>query len=117
MITKELRAIERARTICDARAKWDARTISQARLAFAAVSALAALNACGFTPQGGFLRSAVADRGREAAAAGLENAEWFLCRAAPVGAIKDRYGASLERMDAYNVMCNPAWVPIPPQPE
>ena len=78
----------------------------------AAVLALVALNACGFTSQGDFLRSTVADRGREAAAEGLINAEWFLCRAVPIGAIRDRYGPSPERMAAYNTICNLPETPV-----
>jgi len=39
----------------------------------------------------------------------LENAEWWRCRASPVGAIIDRYGASQRRWDAYRVSCIGFW--------
>lgn len=64
------------------------------------------LAGCGLTPQGDLLRSEVASQGREAAATALENTEWALCRAMPVGAIKDRYGRSAELSAAYNQLCN-----------
>jgi len=64
------------------------------------------LAGCGLTPQGNLVRSEVASQGRQAAATALENAEWALCRALPVGAIKDRYGRSAELSEAYNRLCN-----------
>ena len=74
----------------------------------AAVTAvfLPLLAGCGLTPQGNLVRSEVASQGREAAATALENTEWALCRAMPVGAIKDRYGRSAELTAAYNQLCN-----------
>ena len=77
-----------------------------------AAAAVLVLGGCGFTPQGDFLRSAVADRGRGAAAAGLENAEWFLCRVALIGAVRDRYGSPPERMAAYNTLCSAPSAPV-----
>lgn len=64
------------------------------------------LAGCGLTAQGNLVRSEVASQGREAAATALENTEWALCRAMPVGAIKDRYGRSAELSEAYNRLCN-----------
>lgn len=64
------------------------------------------LAGCGLTAQGNMVRSEVAGQGREAAAAALENTEWALCRAMPVGAVKDRYGRSAELSAAYNSLCN-----------
>lgn len=69
------------------------------------------LTGCGLTPQGDAFRGAVAERGREAAAQGLENAEWYMCRASPVGAILDRYGQSNDRWDSYRGICMQRWAP------
>jgi hypothetical protein len=70
-----------------------------------ALLALFLLAGCGLTPQGDFVRGAVATQGREAAAAGLENAEWYICRASPVGAVVDRYGVSEGRWGAWTDIC------------
>lgn len=66
-----------------------------------------ALGGCGLTPQGDFLRSAIADRGSDGARIGLENAVWFLCRAATRGSIQDYFGRTEELADAYNTLCPP----------
>jgi hypothetical protein len=68
---------------------------------------MAALLICGggLTPGGVSLRASTAIKGREAAAAALEKAQWLLCRAMPVGAIKDRYGRSAELAAAYSRLC------------
>ncbi len=58
----------------------------------AAILAAFLLNACGLTPQGDAVREAIATKGRVVGGKMLENAEWVMCRAAPVGAVKDRYG-------------------------
>lgn len=65
---------------------------------------LATVAAC-TSPQGALLRDVVADRGRAEAAAGLENAEWWICRASPVGAIRDRYGRTEATAEAWNTLC------------
>ncbi len=44
---------------------------------------------------------------REAAADALQANEYYMCRVSPVGAVKDRYGASQELTDAYNTICDP----------
>ncbi|MCG8607892.1 hypothetical protein MJD09_23265 [bacterium] len=62
--------------------------------------------ACGLTPQGDVIRSAVSGKGAAAMDEGLTNAEWFLCQAASVGSVKRRYGSSPERSKAYMDLCN-----------
>lgn len=74
------------------------------RMLLAAVLTLT-LAGCGLTPQSDAVRGAVAERGRAAAAAGLENAEWYICRASPVGAVVDRYGAAQAQWDAWSQLC------------
>ncbi len=49
------------------------------------------LAGCGFTPQGDALRAAVANRAAQAYDEGLENAVWFVCRAASIGSVKRRW--------------------------
>jgi hypothetical protein len=63
------------------------------------------LAGCGLTPQGQAIRQTIAEEGRAAAAAGLENAEWYICRASPVGAVVDRYGASETQWQAWSTLC------------
>lgn len=58
----------------------------------AAILAAFLLSACGLTPAGDVIRETVAAKGRVVGGQMLENAEWVMCRAAPVGAVKDRYG-------------------------
>ena len=70
-----------------------------------AVIVMLALSACGLTSQGDSFRSTVADKGREAAAKGLEDAEWWICRASPIGAVRDRYGRSEALAEAWNALC------------
>jgi hypothetical protein len=73
--------------------------------AAAALLALFLLAGCGLTPQGDAIRQGIATQGREAAAAGLENAEWWQCRGSPVGAVVDRYGASEMLWGAWSNIC------------
>ena len=63
------------------------------------------LSACGFTPQGDLIRDVVKQGTQKAGDAGLRNAEWFLCEAAPVGAVKRRYG-SANAAEAYAKLCD-----------
>ena len=63
------------------------------------------LGACGFTPQGDLIRDVVKQGTQKAGDAGLRNAEWFLCEAAPVGAVKRRYGAA-KAAEAYAKLCD-----------
>lgn len=52
-------------------------------------------------------RAAIAERSAEASDAVVESAEWTLCNAAPVGAIKRRYDTEEEKA-AYNAICSGA---------
>ena len=61
------------------------------------------LGTCGLTPQGDFVREAVKSYGSKVGDAGLTNAEFFMCEAAPVGAVKRRYGGG--KSAAYNQLC------------
>lgn len=54
----------------------------------------------------GGARDVIAERGAEASDQGLQDAEWYLCHASPVGAIKRRYGTSPERVEAYRELCS-----------
>ncbi len=63
------------------------------------------LAGCGLTPEGDLFRAAVREEGKTAAAKGLSNAEWYMCRAASVGAIKDRYGHVPDKVTAYMIIC------------
>ena len=69
--------------------------------------AVLVLGACGFTTQGTFVRNTLFSAAEKGAANGLINAEKFLCRLAPVGAVKDRYSITKEKAAAYAVICNP----------
>ncbi len=69
------------------------------------VAAFLLLGACGFTPQGDLIRDVVKQGTQKAGDAGLRNAEWFLCEAAPVGAVKRRYG-SANAAEAYAKLCD-----------
>ena len=70
------------------------------------------LAGCGLTPQGEAIRQTIAEQGREAAAAGLENAEWYICRASPVGAVVDRYGTSETQWSAWSTLCLDRTAPV-----
>jgi len=65
------------------------------------------LSACGFTSSGDTYREAFKAKGKKVAGQTLENAEWVICRAAPVGSVKDRYGISEEKALAYRNLCKP----------
>ena len=52
------------------------------------------------------VKTAIAVKGAELSAQALVDAEWWVCRAASVGSVKDRYGASLERADLYRNFCD-----------
>ena len=54
------------------------------------------LGACGVVKQKG---AALADQG-------LSNAEWVVCKLTPIGAIKRRYGQTVERADTYKDFCD-----------
>lgn len=61
------------------------------------------------TDFGSAVRQGVADKGRAEAAAALNDAEWLMCRAAPVGAVFDRYGQSDDRWKGYREICMKRW--------
>lgn len=63
------------------------------------------LGACGFTTQGTAIRDFFTGGVEKANAAGLINAEGFMCRLATVGAVKDRYGGSNAKAEAYEELC------------
>ena len=65
------------------------------------------LSACGFTPQGDLVRDLAKNKGAQAYDEGIENAEWFLCNAASVGAIRRKFGRDEKMANAYNTLCNP----------
>ncbi len=60
---------------------------------------------CGFTTQGDFFREVVKQKGKKIAGQTLENSVWYLCRGSPIGAVKDRFGVSDEKILAYNNIC------------
>lgn len=74
----------------------------------AALAATLAVGACGFTPQGDLIRDTVKAKGAQAYDEGLENAEWFICYAASVGAVRRKYGRDAQTAAAYNAICAPA---------
>lgn len=51
-------------------------------------------------------REVVKLKGAQAADQGLTDAEWLVCNAAPVGAVKRRYGQTVERADTYRDFCD-----------
>ena len=69
--------------------------------------ALVILAGCGQTSQGNVIRGLAQDRGAEIFDEGLENAEWFICRAASVGAVMRRYGSSAVKAAAWRALCLP----------
>ncbi len=70
------------------------------------------LGACGFTAEGDLARAAVAAKGAEAYDAGLDNATWFICNAASIGAINRRFGGDPE---TYLAFCGAADKRVPPR--
>lgn len=71
-----------------------------------AIVVLLLLSGCGFTAQGDFARETVRVKGAQAYDEGIENAEWFLCNAASVGAIRRRYGRDEKIAEAYKTLCS-----------
>ena len=61
------------------------------------------LSGCGFTPFGDTIRSAVKNYGAQAYDEGLENSEFYICKAASIGSILRRYGG--EKAAAWNKLC------------
>ena len=81
------------------------RPIAAVARSLALLGLIVLLGACGFTPQGDLIRDVVKQGTQKAGDAGLRNAEWFLCEAAPVGAVKRRYG-SANAAEAYAKLCD-----------
>ena len=51
-------------------------------------------------------RDVVQQRGAAAADQGLSDAEWLVCKATPIGAIKRRYGQTIESAETYRRFCD-----------
>ncbi len=66
---------------------------------------LFALTGCGISVYSDTARTTASEKGKKLAATSLENAEWWMCRAASVGAIKDRYGVNTQKSIAYHIIC------------
>lgn len=66
------------------------------------VSLLVLLGACSTFDT---VKTTVKAKGAKVAVEVLTDAEWVVCRAAPVGAVKDRYGQTVERADTYKEFC------------
>ena len=75
----------------------------------AALGAAFLLSACS-TPYGEAARHLIAEKGKQEASAQLSAAEWFICRAAPVGAIIDRYAS---RWEAWAKLCSGSVPDVP----
>lgn len=69
------------------------------------------LAGCGLTPEGALIRDTVAAKGAQAYDEGLENAEWFICNAASIGAVRRKYGRDPKSAETYTNLCSPS---IPP---
>ncbi len=61
---------------------------------------------CGFTEQGDLAREVISAKGAQAMDEGLRNAEFFICRAASVGAVMRRYGTTGEKARAWRILCS-----------
>ena len=66
---------------------------------------LAFLSGCGATAQGDFVRAQVENYGSKAYDKGLENSEFFLCRAASVGSVMRRYKGDDAKWLAWQEIC------------
>lgn len=49
------------------------------------------LTGCSLTPYDDYAQDYISKEGKESAAQLLQSTEWYLCRAAPIGSIRDRY--------------------------
>lgn len=70
------------------------------------------LAGCGLTPQSEFVRGQIAEQGAAAYDQGLADAEWFICNAASVGAVKRRYAVSEAKAESYRKLCEQGEAPI-----
>lgn len=75
-----------------------------------AVAAALFLTGCA---QYGMVKKVVAENGEQAKDEALEAAEWYMCNAASVGAVKRRY-TTPEQVASYNVLC-PGRLPVEPE--
>lgn len=57
------------------------------------------------TDRGVFARKTLQELGRAESAAALENSIWWICRASPIGSIRDRYGRSEIAWNSWRNMC------------
>ena len=68
------------------------------------------LSSCGFTATGDTVADFVKKYGAQAYDRGLVHSEFFICRAASVGAVGRRYWSNPEKFNAWIVLC--ADVPV-----
>ncbi len=64
------------------------------------------LAGCGFTQTGDTIRTLVKEGSLQAMSEGLNNALWFQCELAAIGAVKRKFQVSAEMADAYNTVCD-----------
>lgn len=48
----------------------------------------------------------IKERGATISDKGLEDAEWYICKASPVGAVKRRFGRTVAEAETYRAFCN-----------
>jgi hypothetical protein len=63
------------------------------------------LAGCGVTPYGDEARRIVSESGARVADTTLENVEWYLCNAAPIGSLRRKYGSDPQLASAYRALC------------
>ena len=64
------------------------------------------LSSCGFTETGDTVSDYVKKYGAQSYDRGLENAEFFMCRAASVGSVLRRYFVDDEKRAAWVILCS-----------
>ncbi len=72
---------------------------------YLAFTALLLLAGCGLTLEGDAARLAVQQYGAQAYDEGLANAEWFICNAATIGAVRRKYGKTEDMAATYRRLC------------
>jgi len=60
---------------------------------------------CALIPQADAVSEFVKIEGARAYDEGLVNSEWFICRAASVGAVRRRYATSADKAEAWRALC------------
>src|SRR5919106_2950891 len=63
------------------------------------------LAGCGVTTYGDEARRIVSENGARVADKTLENVEWYLCSAAPIGSLRRKYGSDPQLASAYRALC------------